>query len=102
MTVLLAGRGVERLAGVGRRSLAVTVAESCDALGDPKVLAEGMGMPGRSCAGSEPDGRDDHGLIALWGSAIGSSHTSPANWSAGFLVVGAVGSICIMVLTCCR
>jgi hypothetical protein len=52
---------------VDLNDLAVPSAEAADALGDADVLAVLVRVPGGAGSGSEADGRDDHGLVALVG-----------------------------------
>jgi 4-carboxymuconolactone decarboxylase len=63
--VLLAGGGVDRLAGVHLDDGSVALAEAGDALRDAEVLAAGVGVPGGASTGGEADGGDDHTLVGL-------------------------------------
>ena len=91
--MLLAGRGVQRLARVDFNDPAVTAAEASDALGDPQVLAMLVGVPGGPAPGAKRTVATTIVWSGSWGSAIGSSQTSPANCAAGFFAVGMVGSM---------
>ena len=65
--VLLAGRGVERLAGTDFNNLSVPGTETAYTLGDAQVLAVFVGVPGGARSGREADGGDDHRLVGLVG-----------------------------------
>lgn len=67
VTALLPGRGVERLTWMDLDDRAVGAPEAGDTLGDAKVLAASVRVPGGACAGGEADGGDDHPLVPLVG-----------------------------------
>ena len=72
---------------------AVAAAEAGDARGDVQVLAAGVRVPGGAGTGYETDRATVVRWSASCGTTIGSSQTSPAKCSGGFLTVGVVGSM---------
>jgi hypothetical protein len=70
-------------------------------LGDSKVLAILVGVPGGTGAGSEPDGRDDHRLARLVGKGDGIEPDVARELVRRFFEVGMEGSIYMVFLTSC-
>src|SRR6478672_9012768 len=88
--VLFAGRGVQGLAGVDLDDVAVAAAEPGHAPGDAEVLSAGVGVPGGAGSGGEPDGGDDHALVAFVRQGDGVQ-TQVADELLGRVLAGGLG-----------